>query len=274
MTNATAMIPISFFPQVCKDRAVIAVIGVTAADFLQNLLTVDILAIGDGAGGYGALLSPQGKILHDMFVIRDGETIFLDCDHEQMSALLQKLTFYRLRAKLELKIREDLEIGVSLAPIEDRLAYQDPRHPSLGWRAVAPMGTFWQGNGYAEYCRAIGIPSANAIVGQFAHEANLDQLNGLAFAKGCYVGQEIVSRMEHRGTARSRILPFQGNAIAGAEIRSNDVLMGQVREPGIGLFRIDRLVETSSPLVANGVAIHVGKPSWLKIDLIIPEIAQ
>lgn len=274
MANATAMTQIPFLPQICKDRAVIAVSGVTATDFLQNLLTVDVLAIGKGAAGYGALLSPQGKILHDMFAVLDGETVLLDCDRKQAPELLRKLTFYRLRAKLELKIREDLEIGVCLTPIAGRLAYQDPRLPSLGWRAIAPLGTFWQSGGYAEYCKELGIPTANAIVGQFAHEANLDQLNGLAFAKGCYVGQEIVSRMEHRGTARSRILPFQGNAVSSAEIHSGDMLIGQVLEVGIGLFRIDRLAEASSPLFADGVSIQVRKPDWFKIDLTVPEIAQ
>jgi tRNA-modifying protein YgfZ len=316
MANATAMTQIPFSPQICKDRAVIAVSGVTATDFLQNLLTVDVLAIGKGAAGYGALLSPQGKILHDMFAVLDGETVLLDCDREQAPELLQKLTFYRLRAKLVLKIREDLEIGVmpsahnNPSPLAGRVravargwgpaskvtshrdptrhfvppspkgeglmdfVFADPRLPSLGWRAIAPLGTFEHGSGYAEYCGELGIPTANAIVGQFAHEANLDQLNGLAFAKGCYVGQEIVSRMEHRGTARSRILPFQGNAVSSAEIRSGDVLIGQVLEVGIGLFRIDRLAEVSLPLFADGVAIHVQKPEWLKIEFTVPEIAR
>jgi tRNA-modifying protein YgfZ len=288
MIDATAMTDNNLtargFPAQCRpERAVIAVSGPTALAFLQNLLTVDVGALFPGQAAYGALLSPQGKILHDVFVVVGTDTIYLDCDRGQSDELHKRLMFYRLREKLAITLRDDLEVGVSSGPLSGELCYPDPRLVDLGYRAISPLGGFDEGKGYEAFCLGLGVvPSAALNAGQFyPHEVNLDQLHGVSFSKGCYVGQEIVSRMEHRGTARNRMLPIRSSGDLlkpGDQIRSEATLIGDVvavhGENGLGLIRLDRFAEAVAPLLSGSVRVHVQKPHWARYEVVIPENAR
>ena len=266
----------NFQPQLRPDRSVISIRGEGALAFLHNLLTCDVAGLGSGQAAYGALLSPQGKILHDMFVFNSGEQVLLDCALEQREALLQKLTMYRLRAKLELKARDDLEIGVG-----DE-GFADPRNSAMGHRFFAAKGTFGKGEGYDAVRIACGVADSVQDIGSnalFPHEANFDQFAGVSFTKGCYVGQEVVSRMQHRGTARSRILPVVGKALAkGSAIASGEKTIGEILsaegDHALALIRLDRLAEATAPLVSNSVVVKVLNPGWIKYDVTIPQVAQ
>jgi tRNA-modifying protein YgfZ len=257
----TAMTQFHFSPQVRKDRAVIAIRGDGALSFLHNLLTCDVAELAVGHAAYGALLSPQGKILHDIFVYNSGETVLIDVAADQRAALKQKLMLYKLRAKLDIMARDDLEIAVC----DD--GYLDPRNAKLGKRFFAAAGRFQLGDGYDAARIALGLADSVLDIGTnllFPHEANFDKFDGVSFTKGCFVGQEVVSRMQHRGTARSRIMRISCGAIApakGSEIRSGDILIGEVLSSvgtqALALIRADRLVEAKAPLLSGAISIEV-----------------
>lgn len=267
--------------QIHPDRAVIRLAGEAPLAFLHNLLTCDLQNLPERVWAYGALLSPQGKIQHDVFVIHDAGTVCVDCAATQRNSLLQKLKLYRLRAKIG--IEADDEHAVATATADD-LAAEDPRLPAMGLRAIVKAGRPAAGTGYDTTRLALGLADSEADIGEnllFPHEANLDLLHGVSFSKGCFIGQEVVSRMQHRGTTRSRILPVQGDAplpAKGTEIRTADVLVGETLSSqdgaGLALLRLDRLAEATAPLLAGTVRISVHKPRWMDTPLTIPEIAS
>ena len=265
-----------FENQLRPDRSVISISGVGALAFLHNLLTCDVATLAQGQAAYGALLSPQGKILHDIFVFNAGDQILLDCALEQRDALLQKLMMYKLRAKLTITSRDDIEVAVG-----DE-GYVDPRNPEMGHRFFAAKGAFKASEGYDAARISLGLADSVQDIGSnslFPHEANLDQFGGVNFTKGCYVGQEVVSRMQHRGTARSRILPVTGQGLTkGASITSADKSIGEILSTSstnaLALIRLDRLGDAIAPLLSNAVTVKVQKPDWIKYDVTIPEAAR
>ena len=266
----------NFPDQLRPDRAVIAISGEGALAFLHNLLTCDVVGLAKGQAAYGALLSPQGKILHDVFVFNAGEQVLVDCALEQRDALLQKLMMYKLRAKLTITARDDLEIAVG-----DE-GYLDPRNVAMGHRFFAANGASTTGEGYDAARIALGLADSVQDIGSnnlFPHEANLDQFGGVNFTKGCYVGQEVVSRMQHRGTARSRILPVMGlGLVKNASITSADKTIGEILSTtgttALAIIRLDRLAEASAPLLSNANTVKVQKPDWIKYQVTIPKAAQ
>lgn len=267
--RATQMTHHPVFPHIRPDRTVISVGGEGALAFLHNLLTVDLLDRKPGDAAYGALLSPQGKILHDVFLFVEADRVLVDCAETQAQALLHKLVMYRLRAKLDIKIEDGLRVVVGQG-------VDDPRLPAMGLRGIAcgtalPIG---DGGQYEALRLHNGLADSGSDIGvgdMFVHEANLDLLGAVSFAKGCYVGQEVVSRMHHRGTARSRILPLQvlgvlpakGTAIVSGEQRVGTMLSGQGSR-ALGLIRLDRWAEAQVTLVAGDAEIKVTRPEWMK----------
>jgi tRNA-modifying protein YgfZ len=255
------MTKLQFSPQVRPDRAAISLQGGGALAFLHNLLSCDVAQLAVGQAAYGALLSPQGKILHDVFVLNTDRFVLIDCALEQREALLQKLQLYKLRAKIEIKVRDDLDIVVGAS------GYVDPRSAALGPREFAPKGTFAMGEHYDAARIAAGLADSVADLGSnifFPHEANFDTFGGVSFTKGCYVGQEVVSRMQHRGTARARTMRItsdQPMPPKGSEIRSENVLIGEVLSSNgqiaLALIRQDRLAEATAPLTSGTVNIKV-----------------
>jgi folate-binding protein YgfZ len=264
------------------ERAVISVAGADAEGFLQGLLTADIGMLKPGEAAYAALLQPQGKILFDFFVLDTGQGYLIDCSAAQKADLLKRLTFYKLRARVEIADALDQEVGVSFTPPPDGHRFADPRLPLLGFRVIAPVGQLPLGDGdrYRFGRIRLGIADTDEDIGSgklFPHEANLDQLGGLSFSKGCFVGQEVVSRMEHRGTARSRILPINvsgGAPSTGAEIKAEETLIGTLLssdgDDALALIRLDRLKEAVSQgrsLLTEGRTVHVRKSQWAKFEV-------
>jgi tRNA-modifying protein YgfZ len=255
------MTNLSFSPQVRPDRAAISVRGESALAFLHNLLTCDVAGLAKGEATYGALLSPQGKILHDVFVFNAGAQVLIDCALVRRPDLLQKLLLYKLRAKLEIGTRDDLEIAVG-----DE-GYSDPRNAAMGHRFFAARSSFPTGKGYDAARIGLGLADSVQDIGTnvlFPHEANFDHINGVSFSKGCYVGQEVVSRMQHRGTARNRILRIRCQPAApekGAEIRGDDKLIGEVLSSvglnALALIRTDRLPDLVGELKAGENTVRV-----------------
>ncbi len=253
-----------------EDRGVVSVAGADAASFLQGLLTNDVERLEPSEARYAALLTPQGKILFDMIVVRapdaDGAAYLLDCAAAQAADLAKRLGFYKLRAKVAVA---DESAGRAVAafwggepaPIEGGLLYPDPRDPRLGWRAIVPrpIAAALGSEHAAEYeGLRIGVVAPKAGVDfaygdAFPHDANLDLLNGVDFDKGCYVGQEVVSRMKHRGTARRRIArvklagppPMPGTPVLDRELAVGTLGSSSGRE-ALALLRLDRVEDAAA----------------------------
>jgi tRNA-modifying protein YgfZ len=278
------------------DRGVVKVAGDDARTFLHGLVSADILKLTARTARFCALLSPQGKIIADFIVVeapaQDGGGFFLDLPRALTAKLVDKLNLYKLRARV---IVEDLSeiLGVVGAWDGDGatshgLSYADPRLPALGLRVmVAPHraadvaadlgASLVDANEYEAHRIALGIPRGGVDFSYgdaFPHESDMDQLGGVDFAKGCYIGQEVVSRMEHRGNARTRAVPvrYRGAAPpAGATITAGERQIGTMGSAadgrGLALLRLDRAADALSrgePLLAGGAAISLVKPDWAR----------
>lgn len=256
------------------DRAIIALSGPDIRTFLQGLVTNDVNTVAPGKPAYAALLTPQGKILFDFLIVDDGAGgLLLDCLASARNALIKRLTLYRLRAKAEIEPRDDLAVfaswdGASLAG----LAFDDPRLPALGKRAIAPAAE--GSEGYLAHRLSLGVPEGSDFGSDktFALDAGLDELHGVAFDKGCYVGQELTARMKHRGTARKRILLVESTDKSalpqGVDLRADSHSLGEIvsgyGSKGFALVRLDRLEDAgAAPIDAAGVMVRLTKPDWL-----------
>lgn len=273
------------------DRGVIRVTGEDAASFLQGLLTCDVEQIAPGRAGYGALLTPQGKIIADCLVVaveaEDGGGFLLDAPLLQTNDLMKRLKLYKLRAKVGLDdLSEQSTVIAALdggaLPEDAGMVFADPRLPTLGDRAItdrAGAAEIAARDAEAYHTRRIGlgVPDGGkdfAYGDAFPHEALLDQLNGVSFRKGCYVGQEVVSRMQHRGTARTRIVPivFSEGIVpeSGVEATAGPKTLGTVGScasgRGLAMLRLDRVADAiaaGEPLVAGGLVFTLQKPGFI-----------
>jgi len=283
------------------DRGVIKVIGDDARKFLHGLVTADMLGVAPGTARFCALLTPQGKIIADFFVTEapqaEGGGFFLDIPRALAVTLVEKLNLYKLRAKV---LIEDLSeiLGVlavwdgqgttKQATTKQGLAYADPRLPALGSRVMLPphraaaaaseLGAeLVSAEDYEAHRIALAVPRGGldfAYGDAFPHEADMDQLGGVDFAKGCYIGQEVVSRIEHRGIARTRAValrydgatPENGVPIT-AGVRQVGTMGSAARGRGIALIRLDRVAEAGpAALAAGGIPIRLIKPDWARFS--------
>ena len=278
------------------DRGVVKVAGDDARRFLNGLASNDIAKVAPGKARFAALLTPQGKIIVD-FIAAEAEPdddggFFLDCPRALAGALVEKLNFYKLRAKVAV---EDLSGALGVMAVWDGaalsdfgLSYADPRLPALGARTILPPhlateaaadlgATLTDAEAYDAHRIALGVPRGGmdfAYGDTFPHEADMDQLAGVDFDKGCYVGQEVVSRVEHRSNARSRVLPIaydEHSPMPGIAVLAGDKQVGQLgstaKGRGLALLRLDRVADalaSGMPLSAGGIAIRVVKPDWAK----------
>jgi tRNA-modifying protein YgfZ len=278
------------------ERGVVKVAGETARAFLNGIVSNDIGKVA-GQAAFAALLTPQGKIVVDFIAIEasveDGGGIFLDCPRALSGALVEKLRFYKLRAKVTI---DDLSDALSVVAVwgapgksaetEYGLGYVDPRLPELGTRLLVPPeaaaeaaaelgATLVDAELYDAHRIALGVPRGGQdfiYSDTFPHEADMDQLAGVDFDKGCYIGQEVVSRVEHRAMARNRVVPvaYDGGAPAGgAEVTAAEKPVGVMGSAanghGLALLRLDRVTDAIAggmPLMAGGVELRIVKPKW------------
>ena len=271
------------------DRGIVAVSGPDAGSFLDNLFTTDATAAGEGRAAFGALLSPQGKILFDFIVFRDGERFLIDLPRNLVADFVKRLGLYKLRAKVAIEDLGDDHVVVATwggdgAPILDGPVAPDPRLPALGYRAIVPAGADMAPDheeateaDYAAHRIALGVPAGGddfAYGDAFPHDAGMDHLAGVDFKKGCFIGQEVVSRMQHRGTARRRPVAARGSGLAaGTEITAGDKPVGAIGSAhgdlGVALVRLDRAQEARDagvPLMAAGAPVTLSIPAWAGFD--------
>jgi len=277
------------------DRAIIRVSGDDAAHLLDGLVTNSLSRLEPTGAIHTGLLSPQGKILFDFFLITDparaSKGFFIDTARDTAMDLIKRLTFYKLRAKADFNDKSDtLSVAVAWGgPVEvpeGAVGYRDPRLAALGIRLIYPAnaGARLPGHrtdleAYEAHRISLGVPDAGAdyaLSDTFPHEAMYDQLKSVDFRKGCFIGQEVVSRMQHRGTARKRVVPIVAQVALrpGAAISAGEATIGTVCSvagtSALALVRLDRANEAAAkgePLLADGQPITLVKPEWADIDI-------
>jgi tRNA-modifying protein YgfZ len=284
------------------DRAVVKVSGEDARNFLNGLVTSDVTLVRPTLGRFGALLTPQGKITIDFLITEapagHGGGFLLDTPRALAKGLADKLGFYKLRAKVAVENLADSpdpsnSLGVMAVwdgepTVNPDLTFADPRDPALGWRILIPAelaakvasligADLVDSAAYEAHRIACGVPRGGLdfIYGDaFPHETNMDRLHGVDFDKGCYVGQEVVSRMQHRGTARTRTVKviLDGAAPeAGTQVVAGDKPVGTMGSAangmGLALIRTDRAVDAldaGTPLTSGGLALRIADPDALR----------
>jgi folate-binding protein YgfZ len=266
------------------NRSVVHIGGADSIDFLQGLVTCNVENLHEGGATFGALLTPQGKILFDFFVQRTGDGFLIDCPRELAADLRKRLMFYRLRAAVTIEPRDDSCVRVFWGDNDGPSgAFADPRHSDMGFRLIAADASGADNGDAASHDRHridVGMPlgGVDFTYGDaFPHEVLMDQFmaGGVDFRKGCYVGQEVVSRMQHRGTARKRVvkiaasgdLPPTGTSIiAGGKITGT---VGSIcGSCGLALVRLDRIAaarHADQPVTANDTVLDVTLPSWTRL---------
>lgn len=282
-----------------EDRGVVLVSGTDAYKLLAGLITSEMADLGSNGALFAGLLSPQGKILFDFIVSNFDGGYRLDVARDKATELVKRLTLYRLRAAVEIK--DVSEAWSVLAAWGDNVSgdgLADPRRPELGKRIIVPAddaskviavsgANHVQPELYHQHRIDIGVPEGGKdydFGDAYPHEALFDQVNGVSFTKGCYVGQEIVSRMEHRGTARKRVVRVTGERELSSErpqVFTGDQPIGKLGsvhdQDGLALLRLDRAAEASRKglaITADGVAVKVDIPPWAKFSMPSTEQAE
>lgn len=284
------------------DRAVLTVAGEEARGFLQGLISNDIEKATEARGIYAALLTPQGKFLFDFLIVGQQGRLLFDVEAGRRAELKKRLTFYKLRSKATIAEDDGLAVvaafgdgaleALGLAgdagaaqPFAGGVAMTDPRLPALGARLLLPQAAIaaLQAKGFAAtdtaaYDRwrlALGVPngSQDILVDKgFLLENNFEELNGVDFGKGCYVGQELTARTKYRGVVRKRLmrvdvegpLPAPGTPIMLGETEAGEMRSGR---DGVGLALIrlehwEKARDTGAPLTAGEARVTPVKPAW------------
>jgi len=285
------------------DRGVLAVSGADRRSFLQGLVSNDVEKVGPAQARFAALLTAQGKYLHDFMMIEFDEALWLEAEARRLGDLRRRLSVYRLRAKAELDEQPELAVavvfgagalaamGLSEAPGAARpfgsgVALVDPRLVALGARCILPSidirpaltGIGLAESGFPAYDRLrieLGIPDGGRDLvpeKSILLEAGFDELNGVDWQKGCYIGQELTARTKYRGLIKKRLMPVEidGPAPApGAIVTADGREVGEMRSSrdglGLALLRIEPVIE-GKQLKAGDTALVVSKPGWMRLD--------
>ena len=285
---------------ILEDRAVIAVTGVDRTAFLQGLVSNDVERAGPARAIYAAFLTAQGKYLHDFFIAEFGDAFLLDCEAARRDDLVQRLSMYRLRSKVAIEPRFDLcvaavfgegstnmlglsgERGIAAA-FADGVAFVDPRLAAASARALLPADSAAptlenaglaaaKPEDYDDLRLSLGLPdgSRDLIVGKSTLlESGFEELAGVDWDKGCFLGQELTARTRYRGLVKKRLVPV---SIEGALPEPGTIIEQDGREAGemrsgrgtrgLALLRLDALERDSEPLTAGPARLTPKKPDW------------
>jgi len=275
-------------------RSAIAVSGVDRVDFLQGLISNDTTKVGPGRAVWAALLTPQGRFLNDMFVVEGGnDTLLLETERERAAALAQKLSLYKLRSRVAVEDRSAaVEVAVAYGDEAARaldlggaVSFVDPRLAALGVRVIGPTGTvasLLAQRGFAETPQvtyeslrlSLGVPDGSrdlVVEKALLLESGFDELNGVDWKKGCYMGQELTARTKYRGLVKRRLFPvrFEGTAPPpGTVIRSGEQEVGEIRSgfdgKALAMLQVDA-ARSGMTLTAAGMRIVPTIPDWMRL---------
>ena len=259
------------------DRAVVAVGGPDRVAFLQGLVSNDVAEAAPSRAVWAGLLTPQGKWLADFFILHDEDRLLLDCERAQAPMLIQRLQRFRLRSKVELT-PTDLQVhaawGAEPQASPGTLIAPDPRLPDAGWRILAASARDWEADA-ADWDRhrlLLGLPEGSRDCESektVLLEAGFDELHGISWTKGCYMGQELTARTRYRGLLKRRLVPVSSDAALpapGTVLTHAGIEVGAMRssrdERGIALLRLEHM---HSAIEAGGHTLHVRIPPWMQL---------
>lgn len=281
-----------------EDRALIHITGADAEGLLQGLITFDMDRLKAKDSGFGALLTPQGKVLFDFFIVPMDDGFLFDTLAEAAPDFLKRMSMYKLRSDMQLKDVSDMFTVVALVPstIDEEVpalpgtVVADPRHIGLGHRAYVPTAAIGAALAdadlvvdepafYTSKRVALAVPEAPIDYNYgdvFPHDINLDQVHGVGFNKGCFVGQEVVSRVKHRGTARKRIVIVSSDDLLpdpGTDIQSEKKSIGTLGSVsdhiGLAMVRVDKVndaLEEGHYINAGDVRLTPALPDWVSFS--------
>jgi folate-binding protein YgfZ len=286
-----------------EDRGILAVSGPDRRPFLQGLVSNDVDKVSPTAARYAAFLTAQGKYLHDFMMVEAGESIWLDAEAARLGDLKRRLSMYRLRARVSLDERSDLAVAAifgageaailglpsepgAARPLGSGVAFVDPRLASLGARAILPRENaraVLADAGIAEtgfdiYDRlrlSLGIPDGSrdlVLEKSILLESGFDELNGVDWQKGCYIGQELTARTRYRGLVKKRLTPVRIEGPAppsGAAVTADGREIGEMRSSrgglGLALLRIEPVREGKILAAGQSILVPV-RPAWMRLE--------
>lgn len=258
------------------DRGVITVAGDDRVAFLQGLVSNDVAAAGPGRAVWAALLTPQGKWLADFFVFNDTGALKLDCEREQATMLAQRLSRYRLRMKVAVTVDPEMQVYVGWGerPEVAGLVAPDPRLPGFAWRVLGPAGlpTNATVEAWDLHRLSAGLPDGSRDMEpdrSVLLEAGFDELAGVSWSKGCYMGQELTARTKYRGLLKRRLVPVKVDGPLpqpGTPVLRDGVEVGTMRsgrdQVGLALLRLDSLRQK---LQCGDAVLTVNVPDWMRL---------
>jgi folate-binding protein YgfZ len=271
MPNSRHMTCLAVLPR----RAVLAIEGEDRVPYLQGLVSNDVTAAEPGRAVWAALLTPQGKWLADFFIFADNGRLLLDCEREQAPDLLRRLSRYRLRSKVTLSAAAELSVHAAWdgTPDVSAIAAPDPRIPEAGWRllSAAPLPTNALEADWDRHRLALGLPDGSRdleVDKTVLLEAGFDELHGVSWSKGCYMGQELTARTKYRGLVKRRLVPvaIDGPVPApGTPVLRDGAEVGSMRsgcdQAGLAVLRL----EAMSGALQCGTATLVPRvPVWMR----------
>lgn len=257
-----------------NGRAVLAITGPDSVKFLNGIVTNEVSHLQEGEAAHAGLLSPQGKILFDFLAVRTGDGFLLDTPAGKAGELVKRLSMYKLRALVTVLDVSDHYTVLALwgdtaaSPGETKgtVSFRDPRHDVVGLRilaerafaqdiASATNGIEVPAQSYHAHRISLGVPEGGTdyeFADAYPHEADFDLFHGVSFKKGCYVGQEVVSRMQHKTVVRKRVVRVTGDAdlVSGSDVTHNGVVFGRIGSVngrnGLALLKLDRYAEAKA----------------------------
>lgn len=286
---------------ILEERGVLAITGPDRCGFLQGLVSNDVTKIAADRAIYAALLTAQGKYLHDFVMAEAGEEIWLDAETARLADLKRRLSIYRLRAKVEIAEHPELAVaavfgGGALNVFdlpdspgaarfdEGAVVMTDPRLPALGARIIANREhlvviagrlELAEGAAYDRHRLALGIPDGSRDLlpeKSILLEAGFDELHGVDWQKGCYIGQELTARTKYRGLIKKRLFPVRidGPApAAGTVVMADGKDAGEMRSgrdgSGLALLRLDAVAD-NRPMSADAATLTPLRPDWMHIE--------
>jgi folate-binding protein YgfZ len=272
MTNLTEL----------PSRGVIEVAGDDRVAFLQGLVSNDVELVAPGRAIWTGLLTPQGKYLADFFIVTDGATLLLDCERAQIPMLAPKLSRFRLRSKVTVTARADLHVGAAWGSAipTGAIVAPDPRLPEAGWRVISPspLPANATPEDWDRHRLALGLPDGTRdleVDKTVLLEAGFDELHGLSWTKGCYMGQELTARTKYRGLLKRRLVQVEGELPpAGTPILRDNIEVGTMRsgrdQIGLAILRLDAI---NASLSAADIKLTAKLPAWIE-SRALPEPAR
>ncbi len=260
------------------DRGVVELSGDDRVSFLQGLVSNDVTRAGPGTAVWTALLTPQGKWLADFFILAEGARLLLDCERAQAGMLVKQLSRYRLRAAVALRDASEafaVHAAWGDAPAADAVIAPDPRLPEAGWRvlAAAPLDGALPAEAWQAHRLALGLPDGSRDMDERSVllEAGFDELGGVSWTKGCYMGQELTARTKYRGLVKRRLVPVDIDGpmpAPGTPVRFGAQEVGVLRfgtdGRGMALLRLEALAEGTR--LTSGVSVlTVRQPAWMRV---------